>query len=64
LTAGGVARSLQIHADMRLASALPAAKIPASSCKGYFSTDPYPRFEFLFTKNEPFAPGALLTNGN
>jgi hypothetical protein len=42
LTVGGVARSLQIHADMRLASALPTVKIPASSCKGYFLTDPYP----------------------
>jgi hypothetical protein len=29
LPAGCVARSLQIHTDMRLACALPAAKIPA-----------------------------------
>jgi hypothetical protein len=42
LTVGGVARSLQIRADMRLASALPTVKIPASSCKGYFLTDPCP----------------------
>ena len=40
MPAGGIARSLQIHADMCLARALPAAKIPASSCKSYFLTAP------------------------
>ncbi len=40
MAAGGVAHSLQIRADMRLARALPAGKIPASGCKHYFLTDP------------------------
>jgi hypothetical protein len=35
-----VPRSLQIHADMRLARASLADKIPAASCKGYFFTAP------------------------
>ena len=40
LAAGRGARSLQIHADMRLASALPATKIPTASCHLYFFTAP------------------------
>ena len=41
MTAGGVAHSLQIPGDMRLARALPAAKIPASSCHLNLFTPPY-----------------------
>jgi len=40
LASSFVARSLQIHADMRLARASLADKIPAASCKGYFFTAP------------------------
>jgi hypothetical protein len=41
LASSFVARSLQIHADMRLARASLADKIPAASCKGHFFTAPY-----------------------
>jgi hypothetical protein len=40
LASSFVARSLQIHADMCLARASLADKIPAASCKGYFFTAP------------------------
>jgi hypothetical protein len=47
LAAGGVARSLQIHADMRLDGALPAAKISASSCYLNLFPPPYLPTEFI-----------------
>jgi hypothetical protein len=39
LAAGGVARSLQITADMRLTSAWPAAKVPAPKLLKLFFRD-------------------------
>jgi hypothetical protein len=41
LPPGFVARSLQIHADMRLASALPGGKVPAASCHLNLFPPPY-----------------------
>jgi len=41
LAAGGVARSLQIHADVRLARALPAVKIPAPKLLKLFLRESY-----------------------
>jgi len=55
LASGGVARSLQIHADMRLARAWPAAKIPASSC--HLNLLPTP-FQW---KHHFFKPGNTFT---
>jgi hypothetical protein len=39
-TSGFVARSLRIAADMRLAHASLAGKIPAATCHTYFLTGP------------------------
>jgi hypothetical protein len=58
LAAGGVACSLQIHADMRLALALPATKIPASSC--YLNLFPPPNGAAATTGMAPRWPGVFV----